>query len=347
MKIAPIAQRINHLSSAHRFGELQEIRKTIKHLAHRPSTVPFDHRSIFDAYAFHVGGRKELQFNIGVEDEKLRYGVAFSFEQNRNFEEPEKVLLPHVARFNEYLSQDHERYARFLQWHVDHSDGGIRSEETYSRTIAPELIRRGNFIFFGALQGLYHAADGTIDYDRIDYETILNDFDDLLDLYIYVEGSVPALENISETTRFSFRAGCPLRAAATTASQAQASLDVSLRHNLLQAALHRELAAEFGEANVGVECRTSVGNVDLVVVSGQQYDLYEIKTAHEPRICIREALGQILEYACWPTPIPFRRLVIVGETTIDEDARRYVANLRHRYSLPISYRHVLLPEPGR
>ena len=209
MKIAPIAQRINDLSSEHRFGELQEIRKAIKHLAHRPSITPFDERSIFDNYAFHVGGRKELQFNIGIEGEKLRHGVAFSFEQNRNIEEPEKLLLDHVWRFNEYLSQDHERYSRFLQWHFDHSDGGnhYRSEETFSRAIASELIRRGFFVFFGASQELHHAADGTIDYGRIDYETILNDFDDLLDLYIYVEGSVPARENIPETTRFSFRAG--------------------------------------------------------------------------------------------------------------------------------------------
>lgn len=187
-------------------------------------------------------------------------------------------------------------------------------------------------------------ANGTIDYGRIDYETILNDFDDLLDLYIYVEGSAPARENVPEATRFSFRAGCPLRAAATTASQAQASLDVSLRHNLLQAALHRELVAEFGEPNVGVECRTSVGNIDLVVVSGREYDLYEIKTSHEPRICIREAIGQILEYACWPVPIPFRQLIVVGETPIDEDAQRYIAELRRRYSIPISYRHVSVRE---
>lgn len=41
-----------------------------------------DSRTTFDSYAFHVGGRTELQFNIGLEsgDEDLRYGVAFSLE---------------------------------------------------------------------------------------------------------------------------------------------------------------------------------------------------------------------------------------------------------------------------
>ena len=41
-------------------------------------------------------------------------------------------------------------------------------------------------------------------------------------------------------------------------------------------------------------------------------------------------------------PIPFRRLVVVGEMPIDENTKQYVAELRRRYSMPLSYRHVSL-----
>jgi hypothetical protein len=100
---------------------------------------------------------------------------------------------------------------------------------------------------------------------------------------------------------FTFRAGCTERPAATTATLAERELNVSLRHNLLQAALTRRLIATFGVGNVGDEHASGLGTkIDVVLRHGKnEFWYYEIKTAC-PRACLREALGQVMEYAYWP-----------------------------------------------
>ena len=48
---------------------------------------------------------------------------------------------------------------------------------------------------------------------------------------------------------------------------------------------------------MGTENSTSIGTeIDIVTKHGDEYDLYEIKTALDIRLCIREALSQLLEY---------------------------------------------------
>src|ERR1700754_2452274 len=52
-------------------------------------------------YAFHKGGRRELQFNVGFEEDGayFRYGVAFSLEPSRDLSDPVEVLAPKIQRF--------------------------------------------------------------------------------------------------------------------------------------------------------------------------------------------------------------------------------------------------------
>lgn len=40
--------------------------------------------------------------------------------------------------------------------------------------------------------------------------------------------------------------------------------------------------------------------VDVIVRDGSNWWYYEIKTSHSPRACMREAVGQLLEYSFWP-----------------------------------------------
>jgi hypothetical protein len=49
------------------------------------------------------------------------------------------------------------------------------------------------------------------------------------------------------------------------------------------------------------------GRIDLVVRTGEGYEFYEIKTYGSARACIREAIGQLLEYAMWPGAEPARQ----------------------------------------
>jgi hypothetical protein len=114
--------------------------------------------------------------------------------------------------------------------------------------------------------------------------------------------------------------GCSLKASATVATQIHKQLDLALRHNLLQQALYDRLVLKYGDKNVGTENVSGVGTrVDVVVKRKEEYWFYEIKTAHSPRACLREAVGQLLEYAFWPGGQLATRLIVIGETPIDRE----------------------------
>ena len=111
----------------------------------------------------------------------------------------------------------------------------------------------------------------------------------------------------------------------------------------MQEALYHRLASQFGADNVGTELASGVGtSVDLVVCRPDGYWFYEIKTAHSPRACIREALGQLLEYAFWPGAQEASRLIIVGESPIDKQGAEYLRQLKTRFSLPVDYEQISL-----
>ena len=134
---------------------------------------------------------------------------------------------------------------------------------------------------------------------------------------------------------------CSPKASSATATQTQKQLDVSLRHNELQEALHRRLTSEYGRDNVGTENSSGVGTrVDVIVRLNGEYWFYEIKTAQSPRACLREAMGQLLEYAFGPGAQVASRLIVVGETALDKEGSEYLRCLKERFSLPIEYEQV-------
>lgn len=67
---------------------------------------------------------------------------------------------------------------------------------------------------------------------------------------------------------------------------------------------------------------------------------YELKVAPSIQACVRLALGQLLEYAHWPSDARAVELIVVGEGTPDEDARAYLRLLRDRFTLPVWYRQI-------
>ena len=75
------------------------------------------------------------------------------------------------------------------------------------------------------------------------------------------------------------------------------------------------------------------------------YELFEIKTALAPRDCIREALGQLFEYAYWPGSPDFTALWIVGPSPIDSETQEHLDGLRERFRIPVGYRHQPVTTP--
>lgn len=97
-------------------------------------------------YAFHKGGREELQFNVGFEDEGayFRYGVAFSIEPDRNLPDPVEVLAPKIKRFNQVIAQFPE-LASLKLWH----HFGERRSSSPAGPIPDAWVSPGSFVFLG------------------------------------------------------------------------------------------------------------------------------------------------------------------------------------------------------
>jgi hypothetical protein len=170
----------------------------------------------------------------------------------------------------------------------------------------------------------------------IDYEKILYDFDRLLPLYSYVESRGATAPLPLAKTGFSFKAGHAKKVKTAKAMLREQELDLDLRHNLLQEALYQRLALNHGKDNVGTEQLSGVGTlIDIVVKLKNDYWFYEIKTALTPRACLREAIGQLLEYGFWPGAQEPTRFIVVGESLIDKEGQEYLHRLRERFSLPL------------
>jgi hypothetical protein len=73
VSLTEIIQEIERRAQTREIGRLQEIRQELKGHAHPAGHSIFTAQSIFEgngyAYAFHHGGRTELQFNVGFEPE--------------------------------------------------------------------------------------------------------------------------------------------------------------------------------------------------------------------------------------------------------------------------------------
>jgi hypothetical protein len=328
VEIPELAQALNQACSKFDIGRLQELRVRLRSLDRAAASAIFDARTIHPDYAFHVGGRTELQFNIGEEDRNgrrvIRHGVAFSLELSQSLPSIDP-LLPKIERFNDYVCAHPEDFPRLRMWH--HTPQGRHAEHNVA-PITDEIIKPGAFIMLGRW----------VPNTEVSTEDILLDFDRLLPLYAYVESDHSLKVNSSAT---SFRAGCPDFVLATTVSIQAQTIDVALRHKALQRVLFDCLCAESGSENVSIEHKLELGvSVDAAVRSTNGLSFYELKIAPSVQACVRAAIGQLLEYTYWPSTERARELIVVGESWPDEDAVAYLELLRERFLLPLWYRQI-------
>lgn len=186
MDIKNIAEKINDLSNQYKIGNLQNIRKQLRGLSKINFNSIFSPKTVFDnkdIYAFHYGGRSEIQFNIGWEMESrlFRYGLAFSLEKSQSLREPVNILGPKIQKFNEYIQAKPGKYSDFEMW--DYRNGK-RSNNSQAGLINRRLIKTGTFIFIGK-----YFNKQVEDINNADLHEILKTFDRLLKIYEYVEGN--------------------------------------------------------------------------------------------------------------------------------------------------------------
>ncbi len=263
--IKQIAMEINNRSKNFKIGNLQELRTKIKNLNRQPGEKIFNNNPRSDEYAFHYGGRKELQYNIGKEnDTDYRHGVAFSLQRTQTLPDV-KILYPKIRRFNEYMRLYSKKYSDMKLWSGD--------KEYKARIIPKNIVQQGAFIFLGKLQK----------ENRFSYDEILNDFDRLLPLYIYVESKTKP--EIKKVKGLVFLPGCTVKKKAIKVTKEKIAVVVDLRHNLIQERLYKRLVKKYGKKSVGTECMTVDGNrIDIVVMLKDKVIYYEIKTALSEKI---------------------------------------------------------------
>ena len=315
-------------------GELQKSRARRKGFSRIRRL--FDKSTIWEEVAYHVGGRTELQFNIGfetIDDEELfRHGVAFPLLTGPSLPDI-SIFRDRIHRFNRYLDARPKAFNDLSMWYFD-SD--VRSPNYPPAPIPDELVRPQMFIVLGT----------TCPVHAIDVETVLDDFDRLVPLYEFVEdGDDASAKESRAATTFEWAPGNTSRVSRARFERPERRIERVLRHNDLQNALFWCLCGEYGGENVSGEQDCGIGKfVDIAVRRGEEYIYYEIKTGYSPQSCIREAFGQLMEYSFWPGSQEACQLVVVGESPLDEDASKYLARLCKRFSLPLAYRQFDLDE---
>ena len=214
-----------------------------------------------------------------------------------------------------------------------HSDRGGRHPDHDVAPIADDLVRPRVFVTLGRWVPL----------GEVDVRAILMDFDRLLPLYAHVESEGARRGPRDATT---FKPGCPEFVATATAVIPERVREIALRHKVLQRALYDRLAAEYGAENVAIEHDLDLGvRVDAAVRQSPGMAFYELKVAPSIQACVRLAIGQLLEYAHWPSDVRAAELIVVGEATPDDDARAYLRLLRDRFTLPVWYRQITATPP--
>lgn len=332
MNLKEIAFRINEKSIDYRIGKLQSIRRDIKELKKIANNSIFvnNKNTLTEGWAYHYGGRSEIQFNIGFEDEGFRYGLAFSLEPSQTLPDI-TVLYPKILKLNCLIREKPELFKQFRMWYWQY---GERSEIFKVMEIGEDLISPGTFIFFGSL----------VDNLKIDFDEILKTFDYLLDVYLIIERndftkSIP-LSDISTNNSFVFDNKDKNPARNKSYSIIQREIDIEIRHSYLQEELKNQLENEFGKENVSIENPFNGNKIDLVVKDKNEYHFYEIKTGSTPMMCVRQAIGQLLEYAYSNCEINASKLFIASEFDIDEKTKRYLEYLRNMFNLPIYFKKI-------
>jgi len=80
------------------------------------------------------------------------------------------------------------------------------------------------------------------------------------------------------------------------------------------------------------------GRVDIkALTQDRKWHYFEIKTDN-PKLSVRKALGQILEYSYYPDQRKAEKLIIVAGEKPTNELIRYLTHIRKLFDLPISYR---------
>lgn len=174
-----ILMEINKRIKGSALEELQFLRKEVLGLSKIPSRNVFPEAKPGKDYVFHIGGRRELQFNIGInkQNETVRFGVAYSIFRDISLQNIDD-LRPSINLFNDYIINN----PSLLKGKIMGYSG---AKDSRPKVISDELIINGTFIFFGIRQT----------FNNINYDEAVNCLNSLLPLYLHTIAGKPRKAN--------------------------------------------------------------------------------------------------------------------------------------------------------
>lgn len=195
MSIIEVAKHLNReaVNGRYKISALPELRKRYLQKIKLPSTI-FTEKTIFNGaeqYAFHHGGRDEIQFNVGEEviggEKVTRVSLSFSLEPSQSLHHPVDELERFRRSFNYCLKIHPEFFRGFKMWYYR---DGFRYGNYAVQEIPEDWFQINTFISLGVI-----IEKPLSQLNEADYSTILEDFDKLLPIYQFsvLENNLPVL----------------------------------------------------------------------------------------------------------------------------------------------------------
>jgi hypothetical protein len=105
-------------------------------------------------------------------------------------------------------------------------------------------------------------------------------------------------------------------------------------HNILQQKFYTHLSQIYGKKKVKLEKE----DIDITLTNEDEITIYEVKPYHLVTQCIRQAMGQLLQYS-YRTYRPgiLVNLAIVGPVDPDENDIEFLEYIRHALRIPLEY----------
>jgi hypothetical protein len=121
-------------------------------------------------------------------------------------------------------------------------------------------------------------------------------------------------------------------------SNPPAPKEIKQLHRQIAEGLYKSLVKEFQRKNIGCDCSTGGGTyIDMVRKLKNSFVFYEIKTYRDIRKNVREAFGQLMEYAYWKCNKKIVSMIIVSDSLPDENLKGYFKFLRSNFKIPVFY----------
>ena len=148
---------------------------------------------------------------------------------------------------------------------------------------------------------------------------------------------------LEETGEFDFKSGSDSfenPANSSTRSYASKEVESVLKHNEIEKTFLECLQQKFGKSKVKRECVAFGQNrIDITRKTSDGYIFYEIKTYNHLKTSLRNAIGQMFEYAFYPDQRRAKKTILVSDIKPDERTIKYINHLKSMFNLPLGYIH--------